>query len=433
MVLRWHRGFLDPHFYVPWLLIILGGLVMLYSVSSPPPLEYGQEGEIAAYTISRDFFTRQLIWAIVGFLAMVVGATVPFWIYKDYLSWILYGVGLLLLLLLLILPPMRGDTQRWLAIGPVGLQPSELFKVILIFMLASVLAAQRGDPNRLSLILITLVLVLPPTFLVLKQPDLGTALVFFGIMIPMLIWRGLDLRRVLLMAAPGLSGFIILYGEASSGNVEGMVRVLWGLFMVGLFLMTLYYREMAVRERIVFFLISIMVGLAVPAVYDSLLGYQQKRIQVFFDPGMDKLGAGYQIFQSKVAIGSGGVLGRGYLQGTQKGLAFLPARHTDFIFSVVGEEFGFLGALVLLGLYAYLIYQGYHLALKARHPFGQLLAVGGSSLLLFHVFVNVGMTVGLMPVTGLPLPGFSFGGSVLVAVSFLIGVQMNISRNWGRY
>ncbi|MBN2170156.1 MAG: rod shape-determining protein RodA [Candidatus Krumholzibacteriota bacterium] len=427
-----HGGF-TARFFLPWALILGFGLLMLYSVTSPPG-DFGLDDDGSAYTISRVFFQRQLMWVLIGLAAVFVGAVIPFWIYKDYFAWFLYGAGLLLLVALLVLPPMRGDTHRWLVLGPMGVQPSELFKVVLIIMLASVLAARRGDPNGMRQVLVTGLIVLPPTLLVLRQPDLGTAITLLWLIFPMMIWRGLSLRRLLIMTAPVISGFIVLYGTITSGGeAPGPGHILWAVFMIALFFVSLLYPTMSVLERVGFYLASVGVGLAVPRIWSGMLPYQQKRILVFFDPGLDPLGAGYQIFQSKVAIGSGGIFGRGFLEGTQKGLAFLPARHTDFIFSVVGEEFGFIGAMAVLGLYTWLIIEGFKLAGKARHPFGQLLSVGISSLLLFHVFVNVGMTIGLMPVTGLPLPGMSFGGSVLVATSFLIGLQMNISRNWGRY
>jgi rod shape determining protein RodA len=425
-------GVIDLRTLLPWLAILGFSLLMLYSVSSPPG-DFGLGEERAAYTVSRVFFERQLLWVGIGVITMLASAAVPFRVYKDYFAWLLYAGGLLLLLVLLVLPPLRGDTHRWLVLGPLSLQPSEFFKAALIIMLASFLAGRRGDPDRLSQLLLALALVLPPTLLVLRQPDLGTALTFIWLMFPMLLWRGLSLRRLIIMIAPLLSGAIVLYGETRPHEGLGTAHLIWALLMLGLFLLMLLSPRVPLVERIGFLLASIGVGLIVPRLWAGLLPYQQKRILVFFDPELDPLGAGYQIFQSKVAIGSGGLVGRGFLQGTQKGLAFLPARHTDFIFSVVGEEFGFVGALILLGLYAWLILRGFQVAGRARHPFAQLLAVGISSYLLFHVFVNIAMTTGLAPVTGLPLPGMSFGGSVLVATSFLLGLQMNIARNWGRY
>ena len=425
-------GVIDLRTLLPWLAILVFSLLMLYSVSSPPG-DFDLGDERAAYTVSRIFFERQLLWVALGVVTMLVSAAVPFRVYKDYFAWLLYGGGLLVLVALLALPPLRGDTHRWLVLGPVSLQPSEFFKAALIIMLASFLAGRRGDPDRLSQLLLTLALVLPPTLLVLRQPDLGTALTFIWLMFPMLLWRGLSLRRLIIMTAPLLSGAIVLYGETRAHEGLGAAHLVWALLMLGLFLLMLFSPRVPLVERIGFMVASIGVGLVVPRIWAGLLPYQQKRILVFFDPELDPLGAGYQIFQSKVAIGSGGLLGRGFLQGTQKGLAFLPARHTDFIFSVVGEEFGFVGALVLLGLYGLLILRGFQVAGRARHPFAQLLAVGISSYLLFHVFVNIAMTTGLSPVTVVPLPGMSFGRSVLVATSFLLGLQMNIARNWGRY
>ncbi|MCP4545899.1 MAG: rod shape-determining protein RodA [bacterium] len=428
--MRLQFGVIDFRVLIPWLLILGCSLLMLYSVTSPPA-QYADDQD--TYTISRVFFQRQMLWAGIGLVAMLLGSMIPFWIYKDYLSWLLYGAGLIVLIVLLVLPPMRGDTHRWLAFGSFGIQPSEFFKVAMVIMLAAFLAGRRGDPNRLSQVLLTMALVLPPTMLVLKQPDLGTGLTFIWLMFPIMLWRGLTIRRLLIMTAPIISGFIVLYGQVSPGTELTVAHVFWAIFMIAIFVLALLYKEMPLLERIAFLVASIGVGLLIPRIWAALRPYQQKRILVFFDPELDPLGAGYQIFQSKVAIGSGGILGRGYLEGTQKGLAFLPARHTDFIFSVVGEEFGFIGAMFLLSLYGFLIIQGFQVAGKARHPFGQLLAVGISSYLLFHVFVNVAMTIGLAPVTGLPLPGMSFGGSVLVATSFLLGMQMNISRNWRHY
>lgn len=422
---------LSPRILLPWLLILAVGLVMLYSVTSPrPDLEPGEE---AGPVVSRSFFHKQIVWMAIGLVALLVASMIPFWIWKDYLAWILYGFGLLLLLLLLLLPPMRAGTHRWILIGPIGFQPSEFVKIVMIILLSSSLASRRGDPNRPGFVLAALGLVLVPAALVLKQPDLGTAMTFLWLLVPMLLWRGLTPMSLAIMLSPGLSALIVLYGQTQGGAGYGPAHLVWGLFLLLVFLLALWHRAMGLVERVVYFLSSILMGLAVPMLWNLLRPYQQQRILVFFQPDLDRLGAGYQLFQSKVAIGSGGLLGRGYLEGTQKGLAFLPARHTDFIFSVLGEEFGFAGAAVVLGLYAWLIVEGFRLAGKVRHPFGQLLSVGVSSYLLFHVFVNVAMTVGLAPVTGLPLPGVSFGGSALVAASFLLGMQINVARNWGRY
>jgi len=432
MKLRLQPAVLNPRFLLPLLLILGAGLLMLYSVTSPAG-PYGLNEIRDSYTISRNFFHRQILWVLLGLVSAIAGSMIPFWIFKDSLSKTLYVGGLIVLVLMLVLPPMRGDTRRWLMLGPIGLQPSEFFKILMIFMLASFLADRKGDPNRLSVVAGALGLVLPPAFLVLRQPDLGTAITFIWLLVPMLVWKGFDLRRLLIMSAPALSAFIVLYGQTVGSEGFGLPQWAWGLFLVGLLAVSLLYPAMRRLERILWFVASVGTGLVVPLLWRGLRAYQQKRILVFFDPDLDRLGAGYQIFQSKVAIGSGGLLGRGYLEGTQKGLAFLPARHTDFIFSVLGEEFGFIGTVTILGIYTFLIIEGIKLASRVRQPFAALLSVGISSYLLFHVFVNVAMTVGLAPVTGLPLPGLSFGGSVLMSTCFLVGVQMNISRNWSRY
>jgi rod shape determining protein RodA len=404
---------------------------MLYSVTSPVG-SWGFDEDRSEYTIHRGFFHRQILWVGVGLCGLLFTSFLPFWIFKDYLSWILYGLGLLVLILILVFPPARGGTHRWILIGPVGFQPSEFFKIVMIFMLSSYMAAQRiSSPSRL--VLGSLALVLPPAVLVLQQPDLGTAITFFWLLIPMLIWKGFALRRMLLLLAPLISALLVLYGQILGVEGFGLPHWIWMAFLTILLAQIFLYPEMGIPARVTSFLTSIASGLMVPFLWGLLLPYQQKRIHVFFDPDLDRLGAGYQIFQSKVALGSGGLTGRGFLEGTQKGLAFLPARHTDFIFSVLGEEFGFLGAMVLLAAYTLLIVEGIRIAARVRHPFGQLLSVGVSAYLLFHVFVNVAMTMGLAPVTGLPLPGVSFGGSVLISTCLLVGVQVNIARNWRRY
>jgi rod shape determining protein RodA len=181
------------------------------------------------------------------------------------------------------------------------------------------------------------------------------------------------------------------------------------------------------------FLISanVLTGLSIPLVWERLHSYQQARILSFFTPAeADRLGSGYQALQSKVAIGSGGVLGAGYLRGSQKGLAFLPERHTDFIFSVVGEEFGLWGSLLVIGLFAVLVHRAFRIAVLAKRPFAGAIAVGIATYFFFQVFVNIGITVGILPVTGLPLPFLSKGGSSMLASCMMIGLLLNVSARW---
>jgi rod shape determining protein RodA len=258
-----------------------------------------------------------------------------------------------------------------------------------------------------------LLLIVIPTGLVMKQPDLGTALVFLVMAPPMLFWSGVSLRYLLLASSPVIS--VICAASTPS----------WIVFSILLILLA--YRSRALLlERILFVGSSVVAGIVTPVLWGRLESYQQQRIVAFLDPERYSSGAGYQIIQSKVAIGSGGISGMGFLEGTQKGLAFLPARHTDFIFSVVGEEFGFLGTMVVLGLFTFLVIRGFRIAASSRDPFGGLAVVGLLSMLAFQVFVNIGVTVGLVPVTGLPLPIYSYGGTSLVATLAGLGIVFGV-------
>ena len=189
----------------------------------------------------------------------------------------------------------------------------------------------------------------------------------------------------------------------------------------------LYLVQLSITARISILLLNTLTGVGIPFFWDKLKPYQQERILTFFDPTRDAFGTGYQAIQSKVAIGSGGLFGTQYLQGTQKGLAFLPERHTDFIFSVIGEELGFVGAVIILALFLVILLEGIQIGIRSRQPFSRFLAIGVVSYFTFHVLVNVGITTGLLPVTGLPLPLMSYGGSNLMTSSIMLGLLLNVN------
>jgi rod shape determining protein RodA len=283
----------------------------------------------------------------------------------------------------------------------------------MVLVVARVLAGRRRPAENLAGLLVPVIVVLVPAALTLRQPDLGTSLVFLVALPPMLFWSGVSLRYLLLALSPVIS-------VLCASNL-----VSWILFTA--FLLVLAYRSRALLlERILYVMLSIAAGIVTPVLWGRLAPYQQQRIIAFLDPAQYSSGAGYQIIQSKVAVGSGGLTGVGFLAGTQKGLAFLPARHTDFIFSVVGEEFGFLGTLTVLGLYTVLIMRGFRTAAAARDPFASLTVIGILSMLGFQVFVNIGVTLGLVPVTGLPLPLYSYGGTSLLATLASLGIVLGV-------
>jgi rod shape determining protein RodA len=250
--------------------------------------------------------------------------------------------------------------------------------------------------------------------LVLREPDLGTSLSFPAILIAMLLWGGMPLRQLALGLSPVLN--VALFFLTGS---------LW--WFAGLFVGMLGLFRPRLPALIALLLLNGVVAYATPHLWGHLHDYQKRRIETFLNPDQDPYGAGYQIIQSKIAIGSGGVTGKGYLKGTQKALAFLPMRHTDFIFSVVGEEFGLLGSLTVVLLYAVLILRGLHLGIASRNAFASLMAICIVAALFYHIMVNILMTIGWAPVTGLPLPLLSYGGTALIVNGMEIGLLQNVA------
>jgi rod shape determining protein RodA len=220
---------------------------------------------------------------------------------------------------------------------------------------------------------------------------------------------------------------LIIYGENVTHNPWP-----FGVFIVAIMVVA-YVRRAFLIESVSLVVANLGVGLILPTMWNDLKPYQQRRITNFLDPGADKLGAGWQVIQSKIAIGSGGVTGKGYLEGTQKALEFLPAKHTDFIFSVLGEELGFVGASVVITIFAVLVYKALAIAQKAKSEFASTACIGIAAYLFFQLFVNVAMTVGIAPVTGIPLPFISYGGSSMLVSCFLVGFLLNVSARWSEY
>ena len=282
----------------------------------------------------------------------------------------MYIFSLVMLLAGMFVGQSALGAQRWIQLGPITLQPSEFSKIIMIVSLAALLQEKVGKLNTLSDLLPVAAYVGVPFLLVMKQPDLGTSLVFMAIFFGMIFACGINLK------------------------------LLAGIFGTGI--------------------------ACLPLLWHVLKDYQKMRIMVFLDPNVDPLGSGYHIIQSKIAIGSGMLFGKGLFEGTQSQLNFLPENHTDFIFAVVGEEWGFIGTVVLLLLYLVVLWRGIQIARQAQDSFGTLLAVGITSMLAFHVLVNVGMTAGIMPVTGIPLPFMSYGVSALTTNIWAITILMNI-------
>ena len=419
------RNFLDT-VDRPAMLAILGllavSLVILYSVTHAPV----PPDSDPSLQIGRSVFWHQIVWIGIGLAALYLGSLVPLRM-LEATAWLQYALVLVLLAVVLKMPHKLGVT-RWISIGPLQFQPSEPAKAVLIFTLARYFAGLRGDINELRRLVVPFLIVLPPVVLILKQPDLGTGMVFFLILVPMLFWRGLHPLHLLLLASPALNILMHLYFRTRGGEPLWI----WLGFVALVFGVTLWRRKYLL-ENVTILALNLGVRVLEPLVWGHMHDYQQKRIITFFAPELDKLGQGYHVAQSKIAVGSGGFLGKGFMQGTQKELAFLPARHTDFIFSVIGEEFGYIGALVVLTLFAIVVVRGTSLAGKSRNVFARNCAFGIVAYLFFQVVQNIGMTVGLFPVAGIPLPLVSYGGSSLAMTMFLLGVLLSLGRRWREY
>jgi rod shape determining protein RodA len=317
-------------------------------------------------------FTHQLFFLIVGVVAMLVLAFVDYHLWQRF-AWPIYIVNVLMLSAVALAGHQALGAQRWIGVGPFVFQPSEPAKLLTILSLGAILADSRRSYTRLRDLALPLVLVAIPMALVVKQPDLGTALVLLAILTAMLFF-----------ALPNLLHFAAYAGTVLAGGA--------------LAVMTPYF----------------------------LKGYQRQRLLVFLDPKHDPQGAGWSLIQSKIAVGSGELSGKGLYHGTQTQLGFVPEHATDFIFAVIGEELGFLGSLLLLLLYVVLLGAAMFAVTAARDRYGVLVAVGIIAMFTFHIVVNIGMTIGIMPVTGIPLPFISYGGSSLITCFLAVGVLLNI-------
>jgi len=344
------------------ILICLIGIATIYSATRP----LGAEEHPA-------FYIKQTFWLILGLAALFLVVSIDY-IWISRYSLLLYITGTILLIAVFVLGRTGMGAQRWLSIGPVSFQPSELFKLIYIIMLSQYLSMLKSPLDTASLLRVFFFITLFPFFLLVKQPDLGTALIVIAIYISLVIARGLYKKVAVLFVIIGLISLPFL------GNIF----------------------------------------------WEGLKDYQKSRLVAFIEPEIDPAGIGYHLNQSKITVGSGKFFGKGFMQGTQGPFRFLPEKHTDFIFAVFAEEWGFFGSLLLLFLYLILTLRGLDTARKAKDDFGRLLALGITSMFLIYLFINVGMTLGLTPVVGVPLPFMSYGGTALLSNLIAVGILINI-------
>ena len=334
-----------------------------------------------------------------------------------------YVVGLALLGLTLVIGRGYGTAQgvkSWIDLGPILVQPSQFAILATILMLARVTGNWREPPRSLWTLITPVMLVLVPMGLVMLQPDLGTAMVFTAILIASLYWAGTPLGLMFMLVSPAV------------GLLVSVNAGLFSAYMV-LLVVFLYFYRAYLWEGVTVVAANLAAGTIALPLWNSLEGYQKARLLVFLDPSIDPRGAGWHVIQSRVAIGSGGLFGKGFTLGSQKRLAFLPEQHTDFIFRVIGEEFGFFfGTVPVLVVFGLILWRMARIAERVPDPFAGIVVFGIFGAWFAHVVVNIGMTVGIMPITGIPLPFLSYGGSFLLASFLALGLVQRIAAEQGR-
>ncbi len=384
----------DFSLFILALALSLVGILVIYSATYNSELS--------------SLYLRQIAFLLVGIGVMFFLWRVPIRVHDGF-AYVYYAIVIILLTITLF--QGRG-VHRWIRLGPITVQPSEFSKLVMIFVLARYLRDNIKNVNSIVVIAVSFLLIVPPFILVIKEPDLGTGLVFVVLVFVMLYAAGVRPLYLFLLLTPLLA------------MISAVHWIAWAIYMAVLIFVMIRWRASPFLFGVVLF-IAIFIGASTPYVWSRLHPYQRERIMVFLNPHHDPFGAGYQLIQSKIAIGSGGVLGKGILKGTQTKLEFLPAKHSDFVFAVLGEQFGFVGAVVLLFLFYLFIKRILDISAVARTQFGSMVAMGIAGVIEFQVMVNIAMTLGLAPITGIPLPFISAGGSSLVTFWAMVGVLQN--------
>jgi len=423
---------IDYPLVISMMLLIVMGILMIYSAGFDP-IDRTNTG----------LYKKQILWFIFGFVIMIGITYVNYQQIGDY-SLYIYCILLFVLVITTLFGKSVRNTKAWLNFGFFSIQPSEFMKLGLVIILGKYLELRERDMGRFRELMIPALLTLVPVLVILKQPDFGTAIIFIPILFTMLFVGGADVSHLIgiisiaaiAMFVPMLLTYREWVGAEGSNfildffkdiNLIAIVSSVLLVVSIGSYIFYLITNNKFVRRIYIPGTVLSMGLLLSFAIQKLFKDYQKKRILVFLNPDLDPHGSGYNIIQSKIAIGSGGFVGKGFASGSQAQLGFLPEKFSDFIFSMVSEEFGFIGAVIMLGLFIIIIYKGIQISFESKDKFGALLASGITSIFFFHVFVNIGMAVGIMPVTGLPLSFVSYGGSNLLMCMMAIGILNNIS------
>ncbi len=382
--------------------LITFGLITLYSISSDP------------LSINSSFM-RQIIFIIFSLVIFFILSQIDIKTIHDN-STLIYLFSFLLCFIPFFLPPVE-NTYRWIDLGFFYIQPGEYLKCATIILIAKYLSNHQLEVKESYIVIIPILIALLSSFLVLNQPDLGTAVIIFAPVLPMMLWAGVNGFTLFLLVAP-----LITIIAASNNTIFNI----WGVLMFIIFLTF----QGNLLKRIVIYFINIFAGLLFPFFWNDFLnGYQRQRFIDFLNPDLDPMGSSYHIIQSITAIGSGGLFGKGWGEGSQTQLKFLPVQESDFILSVIAEESGFFGIAIIMFLFFMLIKTLLDIAFKLSDYFSSLVIVGLTSILFSHIFINSAMTIGLMPVKGLPTPFVSAGGSFMLLCFIILSLVSNLSKN----
>lgn len=386
-------------------LLIFIGIMMILSCTFS---QQSREGDDPLF-----YTKKQLLAFIIGAMGLAVFAYIDYSHLKN-LAVPLYIISIFFLFIVIYKGFTILGAQRWITFGPVSFQPSEIAKLTVLLTLGSYLEGKRGEIKGITNLIAPLLILGLPFVLIFKQPDLGTAIILFFIFAGMLIWAEASNMLLILLITPILSIFLRQY------------IYIWIIYLVGL---ALYMKNSRIRllDLASVMIGNIGIGYAVSSFWGMLKEYQRQRLLAFLNPDFDPLGIGYHSLQAKIAVGGGGILGKGFMHGTQTQLSFIPQQFTDFIFSAIGEELGFIGAIIIIVLFTIIIYRAIVIANEARDFYGSIIAAGIAAMIGFQMFTNISMTLGLMPVVGVPLPFVSFGGTALIMDMCAIGILQSIS------
>ena len=402
----------DPVLFLTVVGLSIFGIAMVYSAGQlevPNP-------------VTERAWRMQAIWLGISLVVLFIVMRIPIrWI--EWFAMPSYFIGLAALAVTLVIGTGGGTAasmKGWIRVGGFAVQPSQFANVATILMLGRVMGAWRETPQTVWALWKPITIIVVPMLMVLAQPDLGTAMVFGGVLVATLFWASTPLGVLFMLASP-LLGLTFAY-------VATWVYSAYMLVLIGF----LYLYRARTSEWVLVLGLNLMTGTLAWPLWNSLEDYQQARIVSFVDPTVDPRGSGYQVIQSTVAIGSGGIFGQGFLEGPQKRLRFLPEQHTDFIYAVIGEETGLIGGGLVLLAYFVILWRLVKLAERLPDPFSGIVVFGVVGAWLTHVLVNIGMTLGVMPVTGIPLPFVSYGGSFLLATYIALGVAQRVALEQGR-